>query len=537
MVGLEIRLADRFRKLDGTNLVLMVAAALVFLSFCYTEIAGADLWWRVASGRELVQAKALWLVDDWSFASGGGEWLSHEWLADLIFYAWVSAWGIESLIYFKWLLVVTSFAILVYVLDRETRSPLTALLCSTLAIAGAAPYLDVGPQLYTLLNFSLLLFLLLGRQASPWLPALLFIGWVNLHSGFIVGLLALAILVWPWRGRSTPQRPNRALWTLSICLLACLFNPLGVDAFPYALNQVLGFDQSAALLEEWLVANEAGRAGSQISAYLVWLPAVGIVYFLPAVRRVLEVPRAGILLTGLCFVTALLSPLYVPLLGMSLAVMVAPAAVYFLRWLRLERFSAGFGWALLLYGLFHLPPHPLKSGPALRYLSAEYLYPVEMLNFIEANGLRGNVYAPYSWGGYIHWRTDGELKVFLDSRTGGLYDADSYRQYLSVLASRPGWLALVEDSDADYILWPHEFGDGRGKLQQLLDSGRWQPVCDDAVSWLLARAPTWLAGSAQPRPETPWCDIAVAGNRYPERPAGDKVGSLEWGADRDAGTR
>jgi hypothetical protein len=476
--------------LDGTNLVLMVAAALLFLSFCYTEIAGADLWWRVASGRELVQAKALWLVDDWSFASWGGEWFSHEWLSDLIFYAWVSAWGIESLVYFKWLLVVTSFAILLYVIDRQTRSPLTALLCSALAVAGAAPYLEVGPGLYSLLNFSLLLFLLLGRQANPWLLALLFIGWVNLDSGFIFGLLALAVLVWPWQGRPQPHCPHRALSTVSLCLLACLLNPLGIAVFPHALTQVSGFDQPAALLEEWLAASGSGAAGSPVASYLI-------------------------------------SPVWMPLLGMALAVMIAPAVRLLLHWLRLESCSAWLGWALLLYGVFHLPPHPLKSGQALHYLSADYLYPVEMLNFIEANGLRGNVYAPYSWGGYIHWRTGGELKVFLDSRTGGIYDADSYRQYLDVLASRPGWLALVESTDADYVLWPHEFGDGRGKLQQLLDTGRWQPVCGDSVSWLLARAPDWLTGSAQPVPETPWCDMAVAGRRDPDAPADNKVSSVE----------
>jgi hypothetical protein len=258
---------------------------------------------------------------------------------------------------------------------------------------------------------------------------------------------------------------------------------------------------------------------------LLWLPAIGLVYILPGVRQRLDLPWEGVLLTGLGLGITLLNPAWMPLLGMSLAVMIAPVAGLCLRQLRLERYSAALAGVLLAYGIIHLPPHPLKSGPGFLYLSAEYGYPVEMLNFIEANDLRGKVYAPYSWGGYIHWRTAGELRLFIDSRAGGAYDAGIYQQYLSVLASSPGWLALLESTGADYVLWPHEFGDGQGKLQQLLDTGRWQPLCDDSVSWLLARAPGWLTGAAQAMPESPWCDIAVAGAPFWGTPVATGIGA------------
>jgi len=191
----EITLPTRDNYTQLTALLLIVAGALLFLSFGYTEMAGSDMWWHVAAGRELVQTKTLWMVDDWSYSALGKDWLNHEWLSDIIFYSWVSAGGVESLVYWKWLVLVTTFATLQHVLSRDSGSPFAGLLCAGVAMAIAAPFLDVRPHIYSLLNFSVLLFLLLGRQTKTWLLATLFVVWVNLHGGFFFGLMALGILV------------------------------------------------------------------------------------------------------------------------------------------------------------------------------------------------------------------------------------------------------------------------------------------------------------------------------------------------------
>ena len=166
----------------------------------------------------------------------------------------------------------------------------------------------------------------------------------------------------------------------------------------------------------------------------------------------------------------------------------------------------------LLYALFRLAPYPTQSGPAFHYLTAEYSYPVEMLNFIEANGIRGNVYALWNWGGYIHWRTDGVLKVFVDGRADTVFDDQTYRRYVTVLTSGPGWRDLLEGSDADYILWPHRRGKGVEKLRELVATGRWRPVYSDAVSWLLARTATVPETELVPSPPGPWRELAMAKN-------------------------
>jgi len=190
---------------------------------------------------------------------------------------------------------------------------------------------------------------------------------------------------------------------------------------------------------------------------------------------------------------------------------------------RVEKFTPLLAGLALVYALYRILPFPVQSGPAFHYLTAEYSYPVETLNFVEANGISGNVFALWNWGGYIHWRTDGKLKVYVDGRADTVYDDETYLRYVAVLGSSSGWLELLEGSGADYVLWPHTRGQGQQKLRELVATGRWRPVYSDAVSWLLARTATvpqseWLSSSPGP-----WRDLAVAAN---SNRAGDTANAL-----------
>ena len=133
--------------------LLFAAGGLLFLSFGYTEMAGSDLWWHLAAGRELAQTGSPWMVDDWSYTAHGDDWLNHEWLADIVYYQWADAFGQSSLVYWKWLLIIATFGLLQGVLYRRTNCAISAFVCAGMAAAVAAPFLDIRPHLYTLFFF------------------------------------------------------------------------------------------------------------------------------------------------------------------------------------------------------------------------------------------------------------------------------------------------------------------------------------------------------------------------------------------------
>lgn len=488
--------------------LLAAAGALLYLSFGYTEMAGSDLWWHIAAGRELVQTGNLWMVDDWSWSAHGEDWLNHEWLADLVFYGWVSQWGVESLVYWKWLVIVCAFLLLQFALARDSGH-LAALLWSGLAMAIAAPFIDVRPHLYSLLLFCLLLNFALGRKASLRVLAPLFLVWVNLHGGFFFGLMALAILLFPWRDFSAASLRGAVLAGLP-CVFVVLLNPYGIDAYLYPLKYAFQEASPYRQLAEWLPPGEPGGIRSPLFFTFMWMPFIALAYFLPVIRRQTAVPWEGFALTALTLAMALTSRRFIPLFAISLAVLMAPLTGLFLQ--RLERGLVGVALAIvaLVFAALRMAPLPLAAAPAFHYLTTSYAYPIEIVNFMRANDLRGKVFAYYNWGGYLHLRTDGELKVFIDGRADTLYSAQHYRDYVNVLHSRPGWIDWLNDSGAEFVMWPERRGKGGGKLGELLASGEWQFLYNDHTGWLLARTGLALPASWQETRPSPERELRLA---------------------------
>jgi hypothetical protein len=140
---------------------------------------------------------------------------------------------------------------------------------------------------------------------------------------------------------------------------------------------------------------------------------------------------------------------------------------------------------------------------AFRHLISVETFPVDTLDFVEANRLSGHLFAYFGWGGYVQYRTRGRLQVYVDSRADTVYSPALFNSYRRVQYMLPGWQEVVESSGADYFLWLNlETPQVRqiAQPQQLLASGRWRKVHEDFVSVLLARVPVPVPAAAAPAP-------------------------------------
>ena len=234
----------------GVPTLWMMAGALFYLSCGYTEMMGSDLWWHIAGGREIVQVASPIMIDRWSYTEFGERWHNHEWLADLLFYVWTRIFGVYSLVYWKWLLIVGTFSLLQKCLARTSRSDAGAFFACVTAALIAAPFLDLRPQLYTLLGTTLLLYLAYQRTPKLWERMLLFVAWVNLHGGFIFGLMLAGVLLFPQKNFSvgTLKRYLTQLVSIATC---CLINPSGIQVFLLPLSYALDSSSPYRTLAEW----------------------------------------------------------------------------------------------------------------------------------------------------------------------------------------------------------------------------------------------------------------------------------------------
>ncbi|GAB3291603.1 hypothetical protein [Parahaliea aestuarii] len=483
-----------------------LVGALLFLGFGFTEMAGSDLWWHLAGGREILEQGTLWLRDTWSYSAAGERWRNHEWLSDLVFYGWYQLFGLHSLVYWKWLLVIACFGLLQALLVRLSGAQPAALLLSVLALAVAAPFIDMRPHLYSLLAFVVLLHLGV-RRAPFWQFALLFLLWVNLHGGFMLGLLVLPFLLFPFRQSSWAAVWRVALWELG-CIAVCMLNPDGAKVVIYPLTYALQAESPFRQIAEWLPPWMPGGIQSPLFFWcLPLLPLALLGYCLPLLRRQVHLPWWSLGVALLTLAMALTSRRFIPLFAIALAVFAAP-----LLGVLLGRLRAGLQWtllgALLLVALLRLAPYPLQAAPAFHYLTAEYSYPHLTVDVLQRNRVQGRVFAYYNWGGFLHWRSDGALSVYIDGRANTLYGDAVYLNYVSVLRGDPGWIDIVEQSGAEYFLWPARLAGGAHKAKELLASGRWKRVYSSSSAILLARQEVPVQLSVGVPADSPWWQLS-----------------------------
>jgi len=301
----------------------------------------------------------------------------------------------------------------------------------------------------------------------------------------------------------------------AVCFGVTLINPHGGAAVMRALEHA--FDPTLPIhqVAEWLPPFEPGGLRSWLYPYGIgaFVAATPVVLANAALRRPPDTWVATAI-GAMALALSLRSRRFVPLFGMGQTLVLALALSRLGSVLRrrIPPVVPALG-ALALAGVW-LAPYP-KTVSAFHYLTADYEFPVETLNFVNANGLSGNVFAYYGWGGYVQLRTQGRLKVFIDGRAETAYANDTYVDYLTVLDRKPGWIDVIESSGADFVLWPR--WQAKDVVTGLVHTGRWRPLYRDSVSQLLVRTTTTLPDPLMASPESAYRQLSLGVTALLER--------------------
>lgn len=506
----------------GETALWYVAALLSFWALSFTATRQGDLWWHLAAGRWMWKHKSLPWTDPWSFTRAGEPWLHHEWLADLVYYGWMRILGMPSLLYWMWGVILLTFLLLLHLLHRLSGHLVASYLATLLALVTSATFFEIRPHLYTLLAYVVLLHVLLLWPRWSWAVPLLFVLWVNVHAGFVFGLITLTVVLAITtflRPASAAERKRAvAVWVGS--LLAALVNPYGVHTLVYPFSYAL--DSSSPYREtlmEWL---SPFSAGVQVPSYYVAIAAaLGAGVWLWRARAYRD-PRGltlvGFVLTALTLAMSLRSRRFIPLFAISQSLVLAPALARVLHMLA-QHVRAALG-ALLGHPATRLaPPLVIATISAVRLvamppaaalfpvMTGEVTFPVATTRFIELNRLNGPVFAHYAYGGYLQLFAPGLMTVYIDARADTVFDGDLYRRYREVSRLKAGWIDIVESSGAEYFFWPR----GAGHEEALLATGRWRKLYQDPVSVLLARSTLLLTEPLRSPPDPASAPASLGG--------------------------
>ena len=244
---------DRTLSSRSTEAVLRVAVWCAFLVVLSFTTADPDLWGHVRFGMDILRDGHMPHFDSYSFASDR-PWVNHEWGAEVLAAAAYELMGNAGLVVLKLALVCPVLLLLDRTLRGEGVHSVFArdIAASAAILVTLSQAHHVRPQLFSLLLFSILLYVLLdfrrGMFRTMYLLPLVFAAWANLHGGWIVGGAVLAI----WTAALLVTGERRlvvmGLGIGGVSLLATLLTPYGVTLWSF-LRETVGFQRPEIL--EW----------------------------------------------------------------------------------------------------------------------------------------------------------------------------------------------------------------------------------------------------------------------------------------------
>lgn len=481
-------------------LVALAGAAAWFAP----SVAGSDLWWHLAAGREIWESLRLPTVDHFSFTFAGRAWMHHEWLWGVGY--WL-AWEIDPQLvaWANFALLLAIFALGFGVARQRSGSDFGAGLAIWAAAATCHWFLDIRPHEISLLFLGI--FLWTRREPwAPWLWPALMVLWCNLHGGFVFGFGAIGLfaLVETASASLEARRPviDARLWAgVALSGLAFLCNPWGWRILEYPIAYL---DSSSPFRDilEWQPpgASLDVRGFSGRFTWLLAASAAGAALELRSRKRDLYL----VLLAGVACAMALTSRRFIPLFALTALPLTARLFAE-LRDQLLGRLpqrvggpvlaAAPFAALLIAAGLWS--GIRLTPGMLERWTESQ-LYPRAALRYLRALEPGPRLLNHYNWGGYVMLHAP-EFKVMIDGRANTLYDDKTYLDYLALSAAREGLSSRLAQYPVDAVLVPQ----GSSRLADALagPSHGWKVVYTDLVATVLLPPGSARLRRALPSPD------------------------------------
>jgi hypothetical protein len=459
---------------------LLVATLLVVATIALSSLTVFDFWWYLASGQRILETRSVPTTDPFSYTAAGRPWVNHMWATQVLFTLLWERWGRLALIALKTATVVATFWVVLSTMRTRGVHPVMASALTLLAAWTGAAFWHARPQMFTYLFVAVFAWLLRagwehrGRTLAV-VPALVAV-WVNLHAGFVMAFLMIAIA---GLGTALPLLLDgdrrRAGWRvvgLTACLglsaaAASLLNPFGARAILFPL-EVVGSVPFMTSTIEWFPPNFHHEAFRPLEMMLLLL--------FPAFawgRGRLSAADVGLVLVFANL--ALTSVRHVPLFAIVAAPPLAAALEETVAsWRRVDWSRVRGAVRTRLPSL--APALTAPSAPAvaatvllvtavsahwaamaqvpanpLRLDLDEGRYPGKTMAFIRDNQLPPQLFSVYAWGGYELWRLYPEYRMFMDGRTH-VYGADVLKDFLDVVAVSPRWQAVLDKWQVQTIL-------------------------------------------------------------------------------------
>src|SRR5215472_9749029 len=240
------------------NVFLGVAGLALIYAFLagFHTLEDFDLGWQLASGRWIVQHHQIFSNDVFSYTAAGQPWI-YPALSEIFFYACFLVGGYALL---TWVGALSSAGTVAILLRKNSVAvAMLALIAVPLIASRTQPRAEMFSTILFAAYLTLLWKHFRNHRAALWLLPFLMVLWVNLHPGFISGVLLSLVYVCiegldcisaEKRARAI-ERLRRAWIWLVLTAVATILNPWGRGIYAALWRQARAQNLHNIWIVEW----------------------------------------------------------------------------------------------------------------------------------------------------------------------------------------------------------------------------------------------------------------------------------------------
>ena len=480
-------------------------------------LADADVGWHIRAGEYVLAHHAVPHTDLYSFSKPGAPWYAWEWLSDVIDASLFAVAGLKGVVLFAGVAIALFATTLVRRVTRTGTNLFAALVVALLGVGAASMHFLARPHVFTLLLFSLSMWLIetdrdgsAGPRRIYWLVPIVGV-WTNLHGGFLVmvavlGLTAVgsaieAVLAASQKAikKSPAAIAAAADWSHSVrygilaaaCAAVSLVNPYGWGLHRHII-EYLRSDWIRNVVQEFQSPSFRAENMLQFEALLfAGLIAAGTQF---RRRRVAE----GLWILLFAYLS-LSSARHVPLFVAATMPLIAAEVASW--WQALVKGAPKGSLRVILNemaedsipGFCRTSVWPVVFVVALAVIGKpiqwptdfpKEVFPVTMVHEHEQEILASRLLTTDQWGDYLIFLHPDRQRVFVDGRSD-FYGPEVGNQYIQLMNGAWNWEKLLHQYQFNLALLPVE----QPIAQLLKQRADWRVIADDGKRILLARRP------------------------------------------------
>ena len=468
--------------------VILAGLTSMFVYRISNNVVDVDLWHEMALARDALACGRVPLEDHFAYTPTKYPVVHHEWGAGIVAYCVMTSAGGTGIVIVKYLLALgLGVACWRCASRRGAGFAVWSFLAAVAVLLANQGFSTIRAQMYSFVFTACLLYWMdRDRQGSRrWLLAwlALYVVWLNVHAGFLVGAGLFGVY---WLEQLLRREPHVHLLLAGLVMIPLIaLNPYGLYYYDYLWHAAT---MPRPLIDEW------GPLWHNGDYYQVALFALSLVLLGYTVRHVGLRPFRGLPVIAVCALFALKSTRLLNFYAIAWICYLppyleaTPLGQGLRRWYRERTWPLPAAWAAMLAVclpfMLVTKPWMLRIPEArISRLGNHVIYPVGAVDYLAATGFRGNLMVPFAGGAYGSWRLYPEVRVSIDSRYEVAYPPGSLEENSAFYLAQEGWQTILATDPADAVLVPSSLPVSR----QMPSVPGWKRVYGDASAQVYRR--------------------------------------------------